>query len=75
MGSTRCSLGLRAPGRFRLEDVPAGVYQLHVAFAEERADGSETPQRTWSLRREVTVPKARNDEPLDLGTLELTVKE
>ena len=66
---------VRPDGRFRVEDVPSGKYQLH---AEIREAGSGVPgtygPELASIDTEIIVPEIagdRSDEPLDVGTIEL----
>jgi RNA polymerase sigma factor (sigma-70 family) len=66
---------VRPDGRFRIEDVPAGKYQLHAHVREPAKDGPGTlgPELA-SIDIEITVPEVpggRSDVPLDLGTIEL----
>ncbi len=64
-------------GSFRVDAVPAGTYTLNVAPAEP----GEQPYMRKSLgnlTKEVTVPPApedKPDEPFDLGTLELKLRQ
>ena len=66
-------------GRFRVEDVPPGNYELEVtvnsdSYPQDR--GAESV--IGSVKRAVIVPgapDARNDEPLDLGTITVELFE
>jgi hypothetical protein len=66
---------VRPDGRFRIEDVPAGRYELH---AQVHAPGTGVPgthgPELANVDTEITVPEipgGRSDVPLDLGTIEL----
>jgi thiol-disulfide isomerase/thioredoxin len=65
-------------GSFRVDDMPAGTYQLTISVHEPPI-GTQCglgTNRLGSTRREFTVPEmagGRGDEPLDLGTIELTL--
>ncbi len=75
-------LRFEADGSFRIEDVPAGAYELRIRVTEPRAKGEQfdfnkKPVEIASLMREVIVPRIpgdRSDSPLDLGTLNLEWK-
>ena len=66
-------------GSFRIDDVPAGSYELRIQVTEPRKDGEPparpgTSKEIASLTREVVVPEVvdgRSDKPLDLGVLQL----
>ncbi|MFT4588487.1 MAG: protocatechuate 3,4-dioxygenase beta subunit [Limisphaerales bacterium] len=75
-------LNFEADGSFRIDDVPAGDYELHIAVTEPKngkAGYNPYAQLTaiaW-LNQDVVVPEmpgGRSDEPLDLGTLKLQWK-
>jgi len=66
---------VRPDSHFRIEDVPAGKYQL---LAELREPGTGVPgtfgPELASIDTEIIVPEflgGRSDEPLDVGTIEL----
>ncbi len=71
-------------GCFRVPDVPPGRYELTIKVQDNKS-GSVTPHdlsdpavEIGSLSREVIVPEVPggySDEPLDLGTLELTARQ
>ena len=66
---------VRPDGRFRVEDVSAGKYELHAEVHEpaQGLPGTYGPELA-SITTEITVPEipgGRSDEPLDLGTIEL----
>lgn len=70
------SVVLDRDGSFRIEDVPAGSYDLNFAVLQPLLDGSGRPtdRAMATAHREVTVPEmpgGRSDEPLDLGTIPL----
>ena len=74
------SLGLEEDGSFRVEDVPAGAYQLSLSIHKPGGSGMWSGRRPASavarLEHEFIVPDmpgGRSDEPLDLGTLDLTL--
>ena len=57
-------------GIFRIDDVPAGVYNLSIRFA----DWPNAPKAPGTLSWQLIVPpmeNGRSDEVLDLGTLQL----
>jgi RNA polymerase sigma factor (sigma-70 family) len=61
-------------GTFRMEDVPAGRYQMRVWYFKRSQ--SRYIMSIGDLERTVTVdamPGGRSDDPLDLGTLDLTL--
>jgi hypothetical protein len=62
-------------GSFRVEDVPAGVYGLHVHVSAPPTRDTVGGDGTLAIGRvDVTVPDmpgGRSDEPLDLGKIEL----
>ena len=68
---------LEPDGSFRIEDVEAGVYDLHISV-NERPLAPHTVglggDLLGSARREVTIPEmagGRSEEPLDLGVVPL----
>ncbi len=68
-------------GSFKIEDVPAGTYELRIRVTEplkpDQSGYVATPE-LGSLTREVVVPAmpgGRSDEPLDLGVLRLQWKQ
>jgi len=66
---------VRPDGRFRVEDVSAGKYEIQAEVHEpgQGVPGTYGPELA-SISREITVPDipgGRSDEPLDLGTIEL----
>jgi thiol-disulfide isomerase/thioredoxin len=69
------SIVLDRDGSFRVEDVEAGVYDLHVMVDEPPRDStgfSHSRNILGTARRVVTIPPipgGRSDEPLDLGTI------
>ncbi len=66
---------LDASGQFRVEDIPAGSYRLHIRVYEAPGDGTrEFDKQIATLSHEFAVPAmpdGRSDEPLDLGVLDL----
>ncbi len=59
-------------GTFRVEDVPAGTYEINITLMEPGRPGSH--MSAAMIRKDVTIasmPSGRSDEPLDLGTLQL----
>jgi protocatechuate 3,4-dioxygenase beta subunit len=67
-----------ADGSFRVEDVPAGTYDLQLNFTEPGGDNLGMGRPVGSLTKEVVVPEmpgGRSDEPLDLGELKLQLPE
>jgi RNA polymerase sigma factor (sigma-70 family) len=74
-----CTVKLEADGSFRAEDVDAGTYDLLIMVSEPPKDpfgvgiGREV---IATARREVVVPAmpgGHSDEPLDLGSIQVTV--
>jgi hypothetical protein len=73
-------------GSFRIEDVPAGTYVLRFRvptrpprFDPTRPNPNQIPrpQELGTLGREIVVSEltgGRSDEPLDIGSLVLTVR-
>jgi RNA polymerase sigma factor (sigma-70 family) len=65
-----------ATGSFRLQDIPAGLYELEIkvldfkASAEVRGPSERAPE-IGSVRREIVVPEGQAGDALDLGALEL----
>jgi beta-lactamase regulating signal transducer with metallopeptidase domain len=64
---------IKQDGTFRIEDVPAGTYELYVSMDQQPLDGKQ-----WKTIADfsdvIEVPamiESRMDEPLDLGTLQL----
>jgi beta-lactamase regulating signal transducer with metallopeptidase domain len=64
---------IKQDGTFRIEDVPAGRYELYVSVDQQPLDGKQ-----WKTIADfsdvIEVPamiESRMDEPLDLGTLQL----
>jgi protocatechuate 3,4-dioxygenase beta subunit len=73
------TVAMAEDGSFRVEDVPAGTYRLTNGFA--RRVGSELTSASGrgiaSLEHFFTVPEmpgGRSDEPLDLGTIRLSLR-
>jgi len=68
---------INGDGTFRIEDVPAGDYDLHFnAYAPSavpRSFGGETIAFLSQHFNVPTMPNGRSDEPLNLGVLELDV--
>jgi hypothetical protein len=71
-------------GSFRLQDIPAGTYELKIIVRGFKPDSVEANvfsgllPEIASLAREVTVPEipdAQSTEPLDLGILELIAQQ
>lgn len=71
----RYALLFETNGSFRIQDVPAGTYelQIHLAQREEEDGGSSYRSLGW-LSREVVVPEGPADQPVNLGTLLMTVR-
>ncbi|MCX5634663.1 MAG: hypothetical protein NTW55_02315 [Planctomycetota bacterium] len=70
--------GIESDGSFRVEDVPSGQYELQINLHEKPKDGSSGYGPiigNVNYEFEVTeMPGGRSDEPLDIGTLELKIK-
>ncbi|HUW85181.1 MAG TPA: carboxypeptidase regulatory-like domain-containing protein [Phycisphaerae bacterium] len=73
----RYSFTLGRDGSFRAEDIAAGTYILRIDVEQPPKGGRvERDEVIGSISREFVVPEmpgGRSDEPLDLGTLTLTV--
>jgi hypothetical protein len=77
-------LNFNEDGSFRIDDVPAGAYELRIKVTEALKNGEDrlpaimrSAKEIASLTQEVVVPEmpnGRSDEPLDLGTLQLKWK-
>lgn len=70
---------LRPDGSFRVEDVPAGTYELRVTATEPPPAGSfyVRGKSMGTLRETIKIPEmpgGRSDEPLDVGTLEIGLR-
>lgn len=67
-----CRFRVAKDGSFRIEDVPAGYYKLHVCFTA--ADGPDLRVKTVAgtvMEFEIPeTPGGRSDEPFDLGTIQ-----
>ncbi|HSZ58819.1 MAG TPA: sigma-70 family RNA polymerase sigma factor [Tepidisphaeraceae bacterium] len=64
-------------GTFHLDDIPAGKYTMLIAYWNSSND-SRYLETIGELERKITVdpmPGGRNDEPLDLGTLDLPLRK
>jgi hypothetical protein len=68
-------------GAFRLQDIPAGTYELEIKLLDSKPSSVSPRQRgdpapeIGSIRREVIVPKNQTSEALDLGTLDLIPRQ
>ena len=73
------ALILKPDGSFRVEDVPAGTHEVIVRVYERPESAySSYGDVSGSITMEFEVPEmpgGRSDEPLDLGTLELELRE
>jgi len=75
----RYPFGLRPDGSFRVEDVPAGTYELRVMATEPPPAGSfyvrgKSMGTLWETIEIPQMPDGRSDEPLDVGTLEIRLR-
>ncbi len=74
--SRACDTNVRPDGRFRVEDVSAGKYRIYGEVREPgQGSRSNYGPELASIIKEIIVPEipgGRSDEPLDLGTIELT---
>lgn len=72
------NLKLRPDGTLRIEEVPAGDYQLHMVYRAEPANGRMTsPTNIGYVKIKFNVPDipgGYSDDPLDLGTLRPKLK-
>jgi thiol-disulfide isomerase/thioredoxin len=67
-----------ADGSFRIEDVPPGQYDMRLQFNDPGPRSFMMGALIGSVHREVEVPEMPNglvDEPLDLGNVDLVVKQ
>jgi peroxiredoxin len=76
-------LRFETDGSFRIDDVPAGNYELRIRVTAPRKQGEgfdyfrQRPELASFVREVVMpgIPGGRSDQPLDLGTLELDWKQ
>src|SRR5205823_1826097 len=65
-------------GNFKVEDVPAGTYELRVRVTNPPKDPNMRYQRTEEelglLVKEVTIPPGAPGEEFDLGNFEMDLK-
>jgi hypothetical protein len=68
------SFDIRPDGSFRVEDVPAGKYQLNMQLGviEPNSYFVEDAANTYTQVTVDEMPGGRSDDPQDLGTLTLT---
>ena len=67
---------LASDGSFRVDDIPAGAYQLSVNARERRPGPLPSFAVVGEVERDVLVPEmpgGRSDEPLDVGTIEVPI--
>ncbi len=66
-------------GAFRIDDIPAGRYELYVDALDQPEPDHHGPEKeiAWVLHTiEVPeIPGGRSDEPLDIGTVELKLPD
>ena len=70
-GSTLFAAHINKDGRFRIDDVPAGKYELELEVGED-------PRPIGRVKQSVVVPAFagdRSDEPFDLGTIAVKVDD
>jgi len=71
------ALKVEADGSFRVDDVPAGDYDLSIRIYERPAGEYRVfGELLGSATHKVVVPEmpgGRDDEPLDIGAIELTI--
>jgi beta-lactamase regulating signal transducer with metallopeptidase domain len=71
----RFAAGLDKDGRFRIDDVPPGHYELTVTIdAPLKLNGPGLVQALGSVKVPVDVPKGDDDVPIDLGEIKADVK-
>jgi hypothetical protein len=71
------AVSISPDGVFRIEDIPAGTYDLRIDVREPGGNRPGMGESIGSLSQEVVVPEmpgGRSDEPLDLGELKLPVR-
>ena len=72
-------VAIEPDGRFRIEDIESGTYELHLAINKRPADPAEGPLGSQTIAtgsREFDVqpmPSGRSDEPLELGSVPIKV--
>ena len=70
-GSTLFAANINKDGRFRIDDVPAGKYELELEVGED-------PRPIDRVKQSVVVPAFagdRSDEPFELGTIAVKVDD
>jgi hypothetical protein len=80
-GKTTYHFAVQQDGTFRIEDVSAGDWRLEVKLWSTLSHVSGPDRWGWALLGSITqsftipeMPTGRSDEPLDLGTLVLTME-
>ena len=72
------AFSLAPDGSFRVEDVPAGTYDVNVMVLEvEQRENSRSTRSIGSASKQIIVPPmpgGRSDEPLDIGTIEVRLQ-
>jgi len=65
-------------GSFRVEDVPAGVYQLNISLYEKNSTNTGILESVGNANQSVTVadmPGGRSDDALDVGEIKLQLQK
>jgi RNA polymerase sigma factor (sigma-70 family) len=67
-----------ADGGFRVEDVPAGVYQLNISLHDNSPTSSGMLENLGASNQQLTVadmPGGRSDDPLDVGEIKVLLQK
>lgn len=62
---------IESDGSFRIEGVSPGDYDLAFGITKPEPNRDQQAQSIGTVKREVNVPAANDDQPLDIGVVEL----